>query len=243
MFHLGRSPVHACAREPVNNELATNENKGTTNMKLFTRFIGAVLVLMILSPMILYAAQVSQTQYFFDKEPFVPPKIIEDLSPWVSDDGEQIIAVNLLESVTTNRYFGNIKTIGKDRPFVFYEKDCESPCTMGAPSFGYKLIGTTSSGITVLFAESSGGGTGKFRSVILLSLEKDKGLSFSASKSSLTLNRVRLIIKRLGEIPLGDRYEGDITLKGDILKIGKDQYSHTSGHFKKDNFITFKPSR
>jgi hypothetical protein len=212
-------------------------------MKSVKQILCAVLALMILSPALPYAAQKGKIQYFFDRAPFVPPKVIEDLSAWESDEGEQVVSVNLLESVGTNRYFGEIKTSGKDRPFVFYEHDCEPPCTMGAPSFGYRLIGTTSAGITVLFAESSGGGTGRFRSLILLSLEKDKGLSFNAGKNTFTFDRARVLLKKLAEIPLGDRYEGVITLHDDTLTIGKDQYSHSAGLFKKDKIIAFKPSR
>jgi hypothetical protein len=214
--------------------------------RLVIPLIGAVLALMIFSLAILYASQEYHMRFFFDKEPFVHPKIIEDLCTWVSDEGEQVVAVNLLESMDTNRYFGDVKISGKDKPFIFYEntEECEKdPCPFGAPSFGYRLIGTTSSGIIVLFTEWSGGGSGRFRNLLLVSLEKDKGLSFNTSKNTLTLDRERCVLKRLGEIHLGDRYEGDITLEGDILRIGKDKYSPTSGIFKKDKKIVMKPIR
>jgi hypothetical protein len=209
----------------------------------FTRITGTVLALMILLPTLLYAAQDDNRQYYFDRAPFVPPRIIEDLSPWESDKGEQVVAVNILESVGSNRYFGDLKTIGTGKPFVFYEKECDSPCSMGAPGFGYWLIGTTPSGVTVLFTESSGGGTGRFRSLLFVSLENDKALSFNTSTNSLALDRVRLILKKLGEITLGDRYEGDITLHDNTLKIGKDRYPQSAGLFTKDKIISITPSR
>lgn len=210
-------------------------------MKLFTRYIGTILIVMILFPAALYAAPAAATQYFFDKKPFVPPRIIEDLSPWISDKGEQVVAINLMESVAANRYFGDIKTTGTYRPFVFYEKDCEAPCTMGPPRFGYRLIGTTPTGITALFTESSGEGSGAFRSIVLVTLEKDKGLSLDKNNRTLTLDRPRWLIKKLGEIPLGDRYDGKITLHGATLKIGKDENPHSAGIFTKETVITFQP--
>ena len=185
----------------------------------------------------LFAMDENSAKYFFTKEPFIHPKIIEDISTWVSDDGEQVVAINLLESMDTNRYFGDIKINGGNAPFVFYENtdQCEETnCPMGAPSFGYRLIGITSSDAYILFTESRGGGSGHFRNLLLVSLEKDKGLSYDKKNNVLRLDRRRLIIKKLAEIPLGDRYEGSITVKGNILHIGKDEYSKSSGFFKKD---------
>lgn len=208
-----------------------------------TRLTGTILAFMLLFPALLCAAQGSDRSWFFDKAPFVPPKIIEDLSPWESDKGEQVIAVNLTQSATSNRYFSDIKTIGTGNPFVFYEKECNSPCNMAAPGFGYRLIGTTPSGITVLFTEASGGGTGRFRSLLFVALENDNALSFNSSSHSMALNRVRLILKKLGGITLGDRYEGDITLVDNTLKIGKDRYPQSAGLFTKDRTISITPSR
>lgn len=199
---------------------------------------GLVLSSALIISVALFAMDANSTKYFFENEPFIHPKIIEDISTWESDKGEQVVSINLLESMDTNRYFGDIKTSGKNTPFVFYEKtdECEKTnCSMGAPGFGYRLIGITSSDIYVLFTESSGGGSGRFRSLLLVSLEKDKGLSFDKKSNVFRLDRERLIVKKLSEIPLGDRYEGDISVKGNIIHVGKDEYAQTAGLFKHDS--------
>jgi hypothetical protein len=177
--------------------------------------------------------------------PYVHPKIIEDLSTWVSDNGEQVVAINLDESENTNRYFGDIQVNGTAQPFVFYENkdDCkESGCLMGAPSFGYRVLGRTPGGVYVLFTEWTGGGSGRFRRILLASIEKDRGLTtFSRGTGVLRLNRERRLIKKLGEIALGDRYEGEIVLRGNTLRIGKDEYSHSAGLFMKTVSLEIEP--
>lgn len=184
--------------------------------------------------------------YFFDHKPFIQPKIIEDLSTWVSDTGEQVVAINLPGSMGTNRYFADIKTDGNARPFVYYEDTdaCQdAQCPGGPPSFGYRLIGRTPSGIYVLFTESSGGGSGRFRNLLLVSLTKDKGLSFNKKTDVLRLDRARWLIRRLAEITLGDRYEGDIRVQGNEIHVGRDRYSHSAGFFPKDTTLKLELTR
>ena len=65
-----------------------------------------------------------------------------------------------------------------------------------------------------------GGGSGVFGSVCLLSFENDICLSYDA-KPNLS-GRNRLILKILGTISLGDRYEGMIHYTDGRLIIGPD---------------------
>lgn len=183
-----------------------------------------------------FGGEPKQPGLFFEHPPFIHPKIIEDLSTGVSDTGEQVVAINLVESTGSNRYFGKIESSGEERPFVYYEdKDVcngESACPMGPPFFGYRLVGVTLSGVNVLFTESSGGGSGRFRSLLLVTIEHGKGLTnYSKGIQVLRLDRGRWLVKRIGEIMLGDRYEGDISVKGNSIYIGKDAYTHSAGFF------------
>jgi len=123
------------------------------------------------------AADVNEPNYSFNKAPFIPATIVQDLSTWLSDGGDQVVAINLSDSVNSNRYASEIKTdgSGKGNPFVF-TKDCShEPCSV----FGYVLIGKTRSGLYVLSTEESGGGgSGRFRNLMLVSLERDRGLTY-----------------------------------------------------------------
>ena len=193
-----------------------------------------------------FAAEADTPGYYFEKEPYIHPKIIEDLTSWISDSGEQVVAVNLLESMGTNRYYGDIKVREKASPLIYYEntEGCkQTDCTTGYPVFGYRLIGRSSTGIYVLFTESRGGGTGSFRNLFFASLEKDKGLSYDEENHTMRIDRERWIIKKLGEIPLGDRYEGELSVKGDVLHIGKNKYSHSAELFNVDTEINIESLR
>jgi hypothetical protein len=183
------------------------------------------------------AAEPSGAGYFFRKKPYIHPKIVEDLSTWISDGGEQVVAINLPGSMGTNRYFGAIKTkTVKGASLVYYEQtdQCEKgACISGPPHFGYRLAGTTSSGVRVLVTESSGGGSGTFMSLLFVTVQRDKGLSYDEMHRALHLNRQRWIVRRLAEIPLGDRYDGEITVRAHSVVIGKDRNPWSAGVFKK----------
>ena len=44
----------------------------------------------------------------------------------------------------------------------------------------------------------------------------------SGLAQTMTFNRKRLVIKKLGEIGLGDRWDGILDVKGNEISIGKD---------------------
>jgi hypothetical protein len=185
-------------------------------------------------------------QYYFNRKPFISPMIIKDLVTWISDEGEQVVAINLPESMGTNRYFGDFEATGGDsneNPVVTHTDSAackKSPCPFGPPFFSYSLIGKTPSGIYVLLTVDSGGGTGRFENLLLVKLVNSTGLSFDSHYHSLVMNRKRLLIKRLKGIPLADSYRGGVGLKGDTLYIGHDP-RFKSGDLAKDRIIVIKP--
>lgn len=185
-----------------------------------------------------FGAGVGMPDAFFDKQPYIPPKIIQDLATWESDKGDQVVAINLADSVNSNRYFGEIKTAGGGTPFVFSDEpdQCsDDPCRANPPRFGYRLIGRTPSGVYVLFTESSGGGSGRFRGLMFATVVRDKGLAnYVPGAKVLRLDRERWLVRKLGELPLGDRYEGAISLQGNMLHVSRDEYSPSAGFFKED---------
>ena len=56
--------------------------------------------------------------YSFKKAPFVHPKIVGDLVGNLADAGDQVVAINLLTSQDSNRYFGDVFVTPQTDPLV-----------------------------------------------------------------------------------------------------------------------------
>ncbi len=170
-------------------------------------------------------------QYSFFRKEFIHPKIIQDMQGWISDTGDQVVSVNLLDANKSNRYSGKVevrKIEGEDYPYVY--------CGGDQNSFGYRYIGTTDSGIHVLYTSEWGGGSGVFNRLIFLTFEEDEGIVYDYDKSAIS-TRARINLKSLGTIGLRDRYKGDLELKDGVLKIGKDVGWFSGRYESKDVYI------
>lgn len=153
----------------------------------------------------------------FSRPPYVHPKVIEDLSTWLSDSGDQVVAINLLDSQGSNRYHGEVLTRERpgEAPFVHVRE--------GAVMFGYRHVGTTTSGVDVLLTSDCGGGTGVFVNLMLVRFDRDRGLAADWTKGVVRPTRPRLLIRKLGEIPLGDRWSGRLEVRGNDILVGRDE--------------------
>lgn len=160
--------------------------------------------------------------YSFVRAPYLHPKIVQDLTTWPSDRGDQIIAINLSDSQDSNRYFGEIRvreTEGQS-PFVSVQGDNEE--------FGYRYVGITESGLHILYASDWTDGSGIFKTLLFVILEHDKGIQVDWDESVIRAGKDHLLIRKLGEIGLGDRWDGELRVEGDKLFIGKDRGWFTS---------------
>lgn len=175
--------------------------------------------------------KVNENALSFDKEPFINPKIIHDLTTWLADTGNQVVAIDLLDAQNSNRYFCELKIehIRNKNPIISYQDE-------DGETFAYQLIGKTETNIYVLRTCEYGQGSGVFEELLFVKLEKEKFINYSPNTASLNLTSERLVIKKLGSIPLGDRYDGEIKIEGDKLFIEKDE-NNFSGVFNKDTVI------
>jgi hypothetical protein len=148
----------------------------------------------------------------FTHAPFVNPAIIKDLTISLADNEEAVTSINL-ESNNSNRYSCDISLTHHDDhayPVVSMLKDRES--------FSYNLIGKTPDDINILITRDSGG-SGVYTELMLVKIETDNFLKWYNNALCLS---TRNIIKRIGSIELGDRYDGFIQLIGNDLHIGHD---------------------
>jgi hypothetical protein len=162
--------------------------------------------------------------YSFNKAPYINPRIIQDLSCWISDQGDQVVAINILESQKSNRYFSDPKateTKGKN-PFISVESAVVESGQTNISSFCYQLVGQTSSGVYVLGTSDSGGGSAILKNLMLVKFEYNNGISCDLNKDVIGVEKKRLLIKKLGEIALGDRWDGELSVVGNSIRIGKD---------------------
>jgi len=165
--------------------------------------------------------------YSFTQAPFISPQIIEDLSTSVADQGDQIIAINLTDAQGSNRYGEEADVVKKSgrNPYVRFQLKGEDGGD--GMEFGYEYIGRTTSGIDVVRTSSWTGGSGRFETLLLIRLEHDaNGASVEDAGGkieTLTFKKQRTLLRKLGEIPLGDRWDGQLKVTGNEIAIGKNQ--------------------
>lgn len=160
----------------------------------------------------------------FSHAPYISPRIVQDLSSWVSDHGDQIVAINLLESQESNRYFGDvqIRKMDSENQLVFVRTTTFEYGETNHSEFGYRCVGVTRSGVYVLKTVDWGGGSGVFVNLLLLTFEYDQGISCDWGKGVVRPDRKRLLVRKRGEIGLGDRWDGELRVKGNSIFVGED---------------------
>jgi len=185
-----------------------------------------IFILIFVGLLLCAGADAQDDLYYLDREPFIHPRIIQEFaSPFPLDSGDQVVAINLLDSQDSDRFFGDIKIepIEDENPLVcFLEKEGYGDAAKPKGEFCYQYIGETSSGLHVVFASDWYGGSGVFRDLVLVKFEEDQSFSFDWDNLMMRKNYNRLLIKKMGLIPLGDRYSGELAVDGNDILIGED---------------------
>jgi hypothetical protein len=173
------------------------------------------------------SAAAAPTKLSFCREPFVHPQLVQDLLSWESDNGDQVVAINLLEANESNRYSGEIKTRGLTSNALHHPTVYSRFSEGGVEEEeGYYYVGLTRSGVHVLATWSFGGGTLISNRLLLVTVEQDRGIQDvempKEGKVHLKIDRPRLLLRKLGEIILGDRWDGELRVVGNDVVVGKD---------------------
>ena len=184
-----------------------------------------------------------QPTYSFKKAPFVHPKIVSDLVGSLADSGDQVVAINLLASQNSNRYFGDILVTPQRDPLIpswpwvyTVDEDPSGDEEDGMPQHNwerercaYRYVGTTQNGLDVLHQQYSGGGSGVFNTLMFVRIEADYGVEYpllryiDSPRAVRPAFRPRELIRMVGTVPLGDRWQGTIEIVGDEVVVrGRD---------------------
>lgn len=161
----------------------------------------------------------------FAQAPYINPRVIQELSPWLSDNHDQVVAVDLIHSQKSNRFFceAKIRNIKDQNPFVYVESEDKN----NPGFFGYQYVGKSDSGLYVLLISENGGGTGDFKKLMFLKLEQDRAAVVDWTNGVVKMNEPRILLKKVGEVALGDRWDGELKVVGDSILIGKDRGSYS----------------
>jgi len=156
-----------------------------------------VLILTIFISMIGYAnGGDNENEFSFFKETYINPRIIEDMSTWISDTGDQIMVINLTDTQNSNRYYGdyNIRKGSNEFPIVEFERE------EGNGGFGYEYIGKLNSGLEVIETFDNGGGSLTSTEVVFFQIIKDKGMTFDTENQKIIETDERTLIYRVGSV-------------------------------------------
>ena len=152
----------------------------------------------------------ASSKYSFINNEFINPRIIEELIGWLSDSGNQVVSVNITDSNKSNRYFGEVtvKDSKNNNPLV--------TSSYKESTFTYQYLGTSFSGVHLLQTWSNNGGSSVFSNIVMVTLSMD---AIFEQNKNVGKKISRFVVKFIGTVPLGDRYQGILSYNFGILTI------------------------
>ncbi len=139
----------------------------------------------------------------------VQPRAIEDLTTWISDKHPGPVAIDMEGTDDSNRYYGDVEqqdgTTGFHRPSTGKE-------VFDGAGFFYRHVGRLPNGVHVLKTIDNGGGSGVFESVLLVKFVNE--IVYDDSGRGCR----RVVMKQMGEIPLGDRVNAQVKVIGNKIQ-------------------------
>lgn len=147
--------------------------------------------------------------YFHGK--VLHPGALNELGISLADSAPVDVAVDVDGVQASNKY--SCRPVVRDH-FV----DCNDDEVLGkGGSFSYVYLGVTPGKTYAFETYFSGGGTGIYMNVLLVRFENQ------AMRRDDKIEH-RWVMKRVGDITLGDRATGTVTLTGSTLTLGASQY-------------------
>lgn len=174
----------------------------------FSKAYHAVVGLRILSiaPTVKPIINLRNYRYSFTRDEYINPMILADLEGYLSDSGDQVVAVNIADSNRSNRYVADITTDENADPSPIVTA-VDSHDTHDKMRYSYQWLGCSLNGIHVLLTAHSGGGSGIFCGIILVTVVEEPTIEIERRGAK---KGERFTVKKVAYMPLGDRYSGTV---------------------------------
>lgn len=139
----------------------------------------------------------------------IPPEIFRDFGDGnLADSGAIWTSVDLDAAVGSNQYFNAIRQNGG-----WVTQGRAAAKGNEAEESAYRYIGAAKSGLLIAVATWNGGGSGVFTFLHVLDLAPTR--AFDDEGKPYT----RITLTNLRSVPLGDRWDGEVTISGDDIRI------------------------
>ncbi len=140
----------------------------------------------------------------------IPPEVFRDFGDGdLADSGSILVAIDADAAIGSNLYADPITPNGawieQKKPV---NKDGE-----GFELTGYRYIGSTRGGLLVAVANYNGGGSGTFYTLHVLDVAAQAAISDDGKPAP------RVVLTVLRNIPLGDRWDGEVKIVGDSMVV------------------------
>jgi hypothetical protein len=140
----------------------------------------------------------------------IPPEIFADFGDaMMSDNRPIVVSIDANAAIDSNRYADPVTTNGR----WIEQAKTGSGSLNGSETISYEYRGATSDGLLVFLAAYNGGGNGTFYYLHILDAASVSAFDEDGStykRLNLTLVRTRV---------LGDRWEGDVQISGNSVRI------------------------
>ncbi len=140
----------------------------------------------------------------------IPPEIFADFGDaWMSDNRPIVVTIDALAAIDSNRYADPVTTHGRRVDQI----KPGSGSFNGPETMSYEYRGATADGLLVFIAAWSGGGSGTFFYLHILDAASRRAFDEDGS------TYVRLDLTLVRTVILGDRWEGDVSISGNSVRI------------------------
>jgi hypothetical protein len=139
----------------------------------------------------------------------IPPEVFRDFGDGdLADSGSIWVTVDIEAAIGSNLYADDIK---QERSWIVQTKTRQT--TGDGEETAYKFVGSTDNGLVIAIASYNGGGSGTFYTLHILDIAAARAFDFDGK----VYQRINLTSVR--SIALGDRWDGDVTLSKNAIRI------------------------